>query len=465
MSIRIVIVFVLCICIHTCSGFVKKLRGRIHRNLQTIDEYSDIIIDMAHCSRRALREVESELSKAVHHHEKASIVQEHLTKHAKISQTPVHRKLAEFAAEHSGDVSQYWITNQIVVRGATRRLIAELSTMSEIGMIQADVQMNEGSSGASQEPKGTESAEVPTPWYFSTLGANQGSSYGEGAIGGFIDSGIMASHQEFNGKSILAWKDVVQGKSAPYDDLYHGTHVTATSVGNNVGLAPKASIVACKAFDHTGMLSSKVIECAQFMICPNGNCKLTPHVINNSWSFFQSNDAEFERVTHSWQQAGIIAVACTGNNFQAQTCADLTQKPPSTFDNVIGVGSTDQNDALSDFSRQGYGAESRPDIAAPGRDIPSASITGNNAYVTRTGTSMAAAVFTGMALALVGEAKKNNVVLTQEMLINIIRESSVRASLPDPNFSCNYVQQFPNPAYGVGRLDFARSISALHALT
>src|SRR4029079_12839455 len=40
-----------------------------------------------------------------------------------------------------------------------------------------------------------------------------------------VDTGIDGQHQDFAGGKIIAWQDLVNGKSEPYDDEGHGTHV------------------------------------------------------------------------------------------------------------------------------------------------------------------------------------------------------------------------------------------------
>lgn len=436
--------------------------AKIHRDLlASRDETHSILISMKHCPTRALAEVSFELDKLDHVHEKAQFIRRHLSTHAEQSQAVAHRILRELKDHHAGDPTSFWITNQIHVANATRHLIEQLAAVEQVEMIQQDrmiasISHKQGAISTSSYAWGIHQVNVDAVW-------DKG-NHGRGSIAGFIDSGLLPSHQELMGKRILAWKDVVSGQSTAYDDLYHGTHITATATGNNVGIAKDANIVACKAFNSAGMLSSAVAECAEFMICPNGRCEDTPHVIGNSWSFTNSWDNSFEKYTRIWQEAGIVAIASTGNNYNPQTCYALELMPPSTFDHVISVGSTNQQGALSRFSRQGsFKFPSKPDLTAPGENIVSAANTGNDAYTIHSGTSMAVPHVVGAVLLMVAEAKRYDRVLTVSQVRSILRSTATRA-LPPPEFPCNYNGQFPNTAYGAGRLDVQKAVQKVQQI-
>ena len=44
-------------------------------------------------------------------------------------------------------------------------------------------------------------------------------------VAAVIDTGIDASHVDLDGGKVLAWKDFVNGRTTPYDDNGHGSHV------------------------------------------------------------------------------------------------------------------------------------------------------------------------------------------------------------------------------------------------
>ena len=66
--------------------------------------------------------------------------------------------------------------------------------------------------------------------YFFTAEKNTADAYsGRGISIAFLDTGISPTADFILPKNrIVAFRDLVNGKSAPYDDNGHGTHVTET---------------------------------------------------------------------------------------------------------------------------------------------------------------------------------------------------------------------------------------------
>ena len=56
-------------------------------------------------------------------------------------------------------------------------------------------------------------------------------------VAAVIDTGIDASHVDLDGGKVLAWKDYVNGRTTPYDDNGHGSHVSGTIAGDGDGRA------------------------------------------------------------------------------------------------------------------------------------------------------------------------------------------------------------------------------------
>ena len=84
-----------------------------------------------------------------------------------------------------------------------------------------------------------------------------------------IDSGITTWHDDLTNKTstlfpygnqrVTKFVDFVNGRSLPYDDNGHGTHVAGIIAGNGYdsngekrGIAPDANIVSLKVLDHNG---------------------------------------------------------------------------------------------------------------------------------------------------------------------------------------------------------------------
>ncbi|MDF2628686.1 MAG: peptidase and in kexin sedolisin [Symbiobacteriaceae bacterium] len=73
-----------------------------------------------------------------------------------------------------------------------------------------------------------------------------------------IDTGIDANHVDLAGGKVIAWNDWVGGRTTPYDDNGHGTHVAGIVAGtgagnpNFVGVAPGAALIGLKVLNGAG---------------------------------------------------------------------------------------------------------------------------------------------------------------------------------------------------------------------
>src|SRR5581483_4107216 len=85
-----------------------------------------------------------------------------------------------------------------------------------------------------------------------------------------IDSGVATWHDDLTNRTskiypygnqrVAKFVDFVNGRTQPYDDAGHGTHVAGTILGNGYdsngeksGIAPGASLVSLKVLDQNGM--------------------------------------------------------------------------------------------------------------------------------------------------------------------------------------------------------------------
>jgi serine protease AprX len=108
-----------------------------------------------------------------------------------------------------------------------------------------------------------------------------------------IDTGIDPRHVDLDGGKILGWKDWVNGRSEPYDDHGHGTHVASIVAGTGegnaayAGVAPGAALVGLKVLDAGGSGSLSNVAAAVDWCVENkeqfgirvisvGSSKLTP---------------------------------------------------------------------------------------------------------------------------------------------------------------------------------------------
>lgn len=242
---------------------------------------------------------------------------------------------------------------------------------------------------------------------------------GKGITIAFLDTGICP-HPDLQNR-ILAFRDFRNGRTSPYDDSGHGTHVAGICCGNGklsggryTGIAPKAQIVAAKVLDGEGNGSREhVIESVRWILA--NRRKYHIRILNVSVGAVNKRDerdmALVSCMEEAWD-AGIIVVVAAGN--MGPETGSVTV--PGNSRKVITVGAYDDCTFPNGcYSGRGPTSECicKPEITAPGSSIRSCSgmyyHTGQR-YCMKSGTSMAAPVVSGaIALLLEQEPHLTNV--------------------------------------------------------
>ncbi len=228
-------------------------------------------------------------------------------------------------------------------------------------------------------------------------------STGTGVDAYIIDTGILTTHQEFEGRAKSGFTAI--GTSST-DQNGHGTHVAGTVGGKNYGVAKKVNLFAVRVLDASGSgTTSGVIAGINWAI---NHHTVNPAVANMSLGGGVS--AALDAAVQSAVADGIVMCVAAGNNTR-----DAINYSPSRVGAAITVGSsgaypypsglylngtynpsinsTFKYDAISSFSNYG----SIVDIFAPGSGIRSAWYTSSTATNTISGTSMATPHVTGVA--------------------------------------------------------------------
>jgi len=187
----------------------------------------------------------------------------------------------------------------------------------------------------------------------------------------------------------------------------HGTRVAGIalgyeSTGRLVGVAPHAGLIAIQIFSNVegepGAYASDILAglqhvlgLADFYEIASANLSLGGNPFTSEADCDQTVASHFSAIT-SLRKAGILTVAASGN--ESLTNAITT---PACLSNVIGVGSTSDNDEVSSFSN----SASFLRILAPGEFVESSKMGGGSAEAS--GTSIAAPHVSG-AIATIREA-------------------------------------------------------------
>lgn len=247
---------------------------------------------------------------------------------------------------------------------------------------------------------------------------------GAGVTIAVVDSGIYP-HPDLRAR-LVGWTDLVRGKSRPYDDNGHGTHVAGCAAGDGSmsggrfrGMAPKALLVGVKVLDKlgTGPLS-RMLAGIDWVI--QNRRRYAIRVLSLSLGAqaagHVADDPLAIAVERAWQ-AGLTVVTAAGNaGPEGGTIAS-----PGNAPSVITVGAMDDrasasrvDDKLAAFSSRGPTVEGRmkPDLLAPGVGITSLRAPRSlidkqqpesrmgEWYATFSGTSMAAPIVAGLVALL-----------------------------------------------------------------
>jgi subtilisin family serine protease len=207
---------------------------------------------------------------------------------------------------------------------------------------------------------------------------------GEGVTIAVVDTGIYP-HPDFSypRNRLVAFVDFVEGRTVPYDDNGHGTHVAGDAAGSGAqsgglhrGTAPRASLVGVKVLNAQGSgRTSDILKGLEW--CIQNRDRYNIRVINMSLGHpaqkkFEEDPID-QAVKKAWE-AGIVVVAAAGNDGPARR----TIKAPGDSPYALTVGAADDNntpdpsdDRIADFSSRGPtpAGLKKPDLVAPGEAI------------------------------------------------------------------------------------------------
>ena len=249
---------------------------------------------------------------------------------------------------------------------------------------------------------------------------------GEGEVIGISDTGLDADHGDFEGRLRNPIYNLFGPDNSGADaNSGHGTHVTATLLGdgsgdsNATGMVPEATFHFYQLeVDSSGLLArwGSLYEMFQHSLQNDANIQTNSWGSENLVGQYSSDSRSAD--SFSYDNPGFLII------FSAGDMAESGVTPPSTAKNVLSVGATttgafgsDPTGDVAGFSSNGPTVDGRikPDLVAPGVLLCSAraeeasfAVGGNCSdathegnsiplYMTLNGSSMAAPVVAGAA--------------------------------------------------------------------
>ena len=287
-----------------------------------------------------------------------------------------------------------------------------------------------------------------------------------------IDSGITTWHDDLTNKTTTSFPygnqrvrkfvDFVNGRTTPYDDNGHGSHVAGIIAGNGydsygekAGIAPDANIIALKVLDSHGAGTISNIIAALNWVAANAttynikvvNMSVGAGVYESYWT------DPLTLATKKVTDKGITVVAAAGNLGKDRDghlqYGAITAPGNAPWVLTVGASTTNgtltrSDDQMASYSSSGptvIDFDSKPDLVAPGTGTVSLAVPGSFFYINKassllsglvplgskpylalSGTSMSSPVVAG-TVALMLQANPN---LTPNLIKAILQYTSQR---------------------------------------
>ncbi len=350
-----------------------------------------------------------------------------------------------------------------MIRDPARRIVGALIPLLLVLMV--------ASGGCSWNPLTPADDEVErSEWAFEITGINAlnaNAYWGQDVTIGVVDTGVDITHPDLVALKVDGWADLVNGKTSPYDDNGHGTHIVGIlgANGDILGAVPSASFIIVKAIAGDGSGSDADVG-AGIRHCADAGADIIVLSLGGDQRFFDIGDQSAQACQYAID-SGVVVVAAAGND-GANDDGDVSS--PAHVEGVIAVGAIDAEKAIAPFSSRGDNEgrwdlppplpdpddtedpHKKPEVVAPGVEIVSTYIEGG--YAGASGTSQAVAfVGGGIALAL---ASNPSAIGTSASAVQSLKSALMRTAEKCPKQGSPH-----DDRYGYGLVDAAALAEAL----
>lgn len=291
----------------------------------------------------------------------------------------------------TGHTFSHAVKGAVVV--ATPQKAAELSTLPGVTGVLPDnpVKLEDTQNGAPWGLDRTDQRTLPLSGTYSPP------SGGTGVMVYVIDTGILATHQDFGGRVQTGFDAVGVGSNGINDGKGtsdcngHGTHVAGVAAGSTYGMAKAATLVPVRALacDGSGW-NSDVIAGLDWMVQQHQPGQ--PAVAN--LSIGGAADNGLDAAVQGAIDHGITVTVAAGNS-GTNACTGSPARVPA----ALTVAASDISDRQASFSNFGTCV----DLYAPGVQITSDWYTSNSSTAALSGTSMAAPHAAGAAAMILSQ--------------------------------------------------------------
>lgn len=391
---------------------------------------------------RVLRDLKRQMQSR--HHNMSDFLQRVQSEHTDPSQKKIARNFPQ-RTPSKDRLHSFWIANSIAVSLSPREIEA-LAGHPDVVEIMENQVLSVPPVEAKSLPVIDSTREL---WNLSAIGLdrlNDPDLNGYGVRVGHLDTGIDATHADFDGK-LIAWSefDPLGNKinSEPHEThvLGHGTHTASIMVGETTGVAPGASLLSAMVLPEGSGTLEQVLAGIEWLLDPDNDPATDDgaKIINMSWGMSAASSVLMDAIANM-TAAGILPVCAIGNGGTHITYS------PGNFPASAGVGAVDKYNEVPYFSSGGMiwwdnSPIIKPDITAPGAEVTGLGLFGE--YQTLSGTSFAAPHVAGAAALLLQKNPDLNLAQLKGFLYNAALDLGMQGQ---------------DPEYGRGVMDVAASL-------